>query len=96
MSNHEFDVDYIAELARIKLGEEEKIRLRDHLVKIVEYVQQLSELDTSNVEPTSHVLQLRNVFREDTSSRGLDKADELLECAPKKDKGHYEVPQIIG
>ena len=96
MSDKKFDIEYIAELARLKLCDEEKERLNGHLIKIVEYVEQLNEIDTSDVEPTSHVLPLQNVFREDSPSGSLGEPESLLERAPKKDKGHYEVPQIIG
>ena len=96
MSDNKFDIDYIAKLARLKLDDDEKKRLGGHLINIVGYVEQLSELDTSGVEPTSQVLPVQNVFREDVPSRVLGEPNNLLEHAPKKCKGHYEVPQIIG
>ena len=86
----------VAALARLKLCGTEKVRLEGHLVKILEYVEQLNTLDTSNVEPTSHVLPVQNVFREDLENRPFGDSERLLEGAPKRDKGHYEVPKIIG
>ena len=96
MSEKKFDIEHIATLARLKLGDLEKLRLERHLVKIIEYVEQLNNLDTSDVEPSSHVLPLQNVFREDIENRSFGNSSQLLEIAPKRDKEHYEVPQIIG
>jgi len=93
MSEKKIDVDRIAALARLRLDDEEKIRLAGDLEKILEYIDQLNQLDTANVEPTSHVLPIHNVFREDAA--GEKRADGLIDQAPGKDKGHYEVPQII-
>ena len=90
-----FDIDRIANLARLTLSSDEKERLGQQMVKIVDYINQLNELDTSKVEPTSHVLPVRNVFRDDESESYFQKAD-YLSLAPHQDKGHYEVPQIIG
>ena len=91
----EFDIDRVAGLARLRLSAAEKERLGPQLVKIVEYINQLNELDTATVEPTSHVLPLQNVFREDGNLSSLPPAD-YLSLAPRHDKGHYEVPQILG
>jgi aspartyl-tRNA(Asn)/glutamyl-tRNA(Gln) amidotransferase subunit C len=55
---------------------------------------QLNELDTSAVEPTSHVLPLKNVLREDEVGHSLS-LDEVLANAPEHDKGHFVVPKII-
>lgn len=90
-----FDIDRIANLARLNLSADEKQRLSQQMVNIVEYINKLNELDTSKVEPTSHVLPVHNVFRSDESEPYFQKADYLT-LAPKQDKGHYEVPQIIG
>lgn len=90
-----FDIDRIANLARLTLNDSEKQKLGRQMADIVEYINQLNELDTSKVEPTSHVLPVHNVFRSDESEAYFQKADYLT-LAPKQDKGHYEVPQIIG
>ena len=74
----------------------EKERLESHLAKILDYMEQLNQLDTVGVEPTSHVLPLQNVFRDDVENRLVIDSKELVKSAPKHDKGHYEVPQIIG
>lgn len=91
----EFDIDRVAALARLTLSASEKERLGPQLVKIVEYIDQLNELDTKTIEPTSHVLPVHNVFREDSTASSLPRSDNLS-LAPHHDKGHYEVPQIIG
>ncbi|MFQ5674187.1 MAG: Asp-tRNA(Asn)/Glu-tRNA(Gln) amidotransferase subunit GatC [Nitrospinales bacterium] len=93
MSEKKIDVDRIAALARLRLDDAEKTRLASDLEKILEYIDQLNRLDTADVEPTSHVLPIHNVFREDTP--GKKHVDGLIDQAPGRDKGHYEVPQII-
>ena len=89
-----FDIDRIAELARIKLSESEKDRLGKHLATIIEYIDHLDTLDTTDVEPTSHVLAIQNVFRKDELKPSPPEKD-YLKLAPASVKGHYEVPQII-
>ncbi|OGW16449.1 MAG: asparaginyl/glutamyl-tRNA amidotransferase subunit C [Nitrospinae bacterium RIFCSPLOWO2_12_FULL_47_7] len=91
----EFDIDRVATLARLKLSVSEKERLAPQLAKIVDYINQLNELDTAAIEPTSHVLPVQNVFREDSTDSSLPPSD-YLSLAPRHDKGHYEVPQILG
>lgn len=90
-----FDTDHIARLARLKLTEPEKERLGGHLNTIIQYIGKLDELDTSEVEPTSHVLPIENVFREDDLGAGLPSGDDYLSLSPAQKKGHYEVPKII-
>lgn len=94
MKEKKFDIDNLAKLARINLNDSEKSKLEGHLGQILEYVELLSQIDTSEVEPTSHVLPLKNVCRED-KIKPKDEEANYLELAPRKDKGHYEVPQII-
>ena len=87
------DINKIAQLARLKLTDAESDRLGKHLEQIVYYIDQLNELDTSNVEPTSHVLPIHNVFRDDKVSKPADV--DYLAGSPAHNKGHYEVPKII-
>ncbi len=91
----ELNIDRIARLARLKLTDDEKQKLAPQLAKIVDYIDLLGELDTSDVEPTAHILPVQNVFREDDPVKNFPEAD-YLSLAPKPDKGHYEVPKIIG
>ena len=87
------DINKIAQLARLKLTDIESDRLRKHLEQIIDYINKLNKLDTSNVEPTSHVLPIHNVFREDKVCKPADL--DYLANSPAHSKGHYEVPKII-
>ncbi len=89
------DVEHVARLARIKLTEEEKKKFTKQLDQILKYMDKLNELDTSKVEPTSHVLPLKNVMRKDKVKPSLPR-DEVLENVPDKARGHFKVPKIIG
>jgi len=87
------DTQKIAKLARLKLTEIESDKLDAYLDQVVDYIDQLNQLDTSNVQPTSHVLPIHNVFRDDEGSKS--KNIDYLTGAPSNNKGHYEVPKII-
>lgn len=87
-------VEHIARLARLAISEEEKELFGAQLSKILEYIEKLNELDTSQVEPTSHVVALTNVMREDVSAPCLPR-EEALQNAPDKADGFYRVPRII-
>ncbi|MCR4337925.1 MAG: Asp-tRNA(Asn)/Glu-tRNA(Gln) amidotransferase subunit GatC [Candidatus Omnitrophica bacterium] len=88
------DVQYIAHLARISLSENEQETLAKDLEGIVKYVGKLQELDTKAVEPTTHVLPINNVFREDVVRPSLTQ-EEALANAPAKEAGSFKVPQVI-
>ncbi|MEE8128543.1 MAG: Asp-tRNA(Asn)/Glu-tRNA(Gln) amidotransferase subunit GatC [Nitrospinaceae bacterium] len=94
MSSDSFDIEKIALLARLKLTDEEKTRLGRQFARILEHIDRLNQLDTENVEPTSHVLPLQNVFREDEVKQTFEDG-KYLPLAPRQDKEHYEVPQIL-
>ena len=89
-----FDIDNLAKLTRINLSDSEKSKIQESLGQILDYVEQLNEIDTSNVEPTCHLMPLRNVCRKDIVAP-RDKDVNYLDLAPQKNKGHYEVPQVI-
>ncbi len=89
-----FDIDHIALLARLRLTDAEKDRLGKQMETIIGYIDQLNQLDTANVEPTSHVIPIHNVFREDVETQPFPEKD-YLSLAPAEKKHHYEVPQII-
>ena len=80
----EFQIDKVAELARLNLKPEEKTRLGKDLGAILDYAQKLNTLDTANVAPTSHVLNLENVFRAD-EVKTSNAAEKALEHAPHRD-----------
>jgi aspartyl-tRNA(Asn)/glutamyl-tRNA(Gln) amidotransferase subunit C len=89
------DVGYVAKLARLRVSEKESEKFTRQLDQILKYVDKLNELDTKEVKPTSHVLSLKNVFREDKVARSLT-VEKVLENAPEKLKGFFSVPKVIG
>ena len=88
------EVEHVAKLARLELAEGEKDKLIDQLSNILTYVETLNGLDTKGVEPTSHVLDIKNVMRDDVSLPGLSQ-EQALANAPEKAAGHFKVPKII-
>jgi aspartyl-tRNA(Asn)/glutamyl-tRNA(Gln) amidotransferase subunit C len=89
------DVEYIAKLARLEFTEAEKEKFTGQLNSILAYVEQLNRLDTSQVEPLSHVIELANVFRDDVVEPGLS-TEEALMNAPAKTEKFFRVPKVIG
>ena len=89
------DVEHVAALARLSFSEEEKQKLTAQLNDILRYMEQLNQLDTSNVEPLSHVIELKNVFREDVLRPSLPR-EEALKNAPAKTEEFFKVPKVIG
>jgi len=87
-------VKRIADLAQIQLSPEEEERAWSELGAIVGYVEQLNELDTSGVEPLHHVLDLRNVMREDEPRASLP-LDIALMNAPARKGDYFLVPKVI-
>lgn len=88
------DVEHIAHLARLGLTGEEAAKFGPQLAGILLYVEKLNELDTAGVEPTSHVLGIDNVMRDDLLRPCLG-TEEALRNAPEKSEGFYRVPKII-
>ena len=87
-------VQGVASLARLEFTNDEQQVLIEDLNNILRYVEQLNELDTDGVEPTSHVLPLANAFREDQSNM-FSISNEFLGNAPDRDGSQYKVPRII-
>lgn len=87
-------VEQIARLAKLEFSDEEKIEMADQLAKIVEYVEKLNEINTDNIEPTYHVIDINNVFREDKTADSLPQK-EVLKNAPKSKLGYFSVPKVI-
>ena len=94
MSDSEFDIKYVANLARIALTPEEEARLGSQLGDILGYVKKLEELDISEVEPMAHAVPLDNVLRADEVQPSISN-DEALANAPKKANGLFVVPKIV-
>ncbi|MEQ2527780.1 Asp-tRNA(Asn)/Glu-tRNA(Gln) amidotransferase subunit GatC [Bacillaceae bacterium CLA-AA-H227] len=88
------EVKHVANLARLAVTEEEVQKFTQQLDKIISFAEQLNELDTENVEPTSHVLDMKNVMREDVPAKGLPR-EEVLKNAPEHENGQIKVPSII-
>ncbi|MFZ5754832.1 MAG: Asp-tRNA(Asn)/Glu-tRNA(Gln) amidotransferase subunit GatC [Bacillota bacterium] len=88
------DVEHVALLARLDLTEQDKEKYTQSLNAILEYMEKLNQIDTSNVEPTAHVLPLKNVFREDKLHRTMDK-ELVLANAPEEEDGCFKVPRIV-
>jgi aspartyl-tRNA(Asn)/glutamyl-tRNA(Gln) amidotransferase subunit C len=88
------DVEHVAELARIELTAAEKEQFIAQLNSILTYIEKLSELNTTGVEPTSHVLPMSNIFRDDEVRPSLDR-DRVLQNAPQESHFFFKVPRII-
>ncbi len=87
-------VDHVARLARLELSSEERQRFTEQLASILDYCATLNQLDTEQVEPTSHVLAMTNVFRDDTPGASLPR-EAVLASAPEHEDGFFKVPPII-
>ena len=88
------EVDHIALLARLDLSPPERERAGRELSQILDHFEQLNELDTADVEPTSHVFPVVNVLRADEARPGLDR-DEVLQNAPEQAGGMFQVPRVV-
>jgi aspartyl-tRNA(Asn)/glutamyl-tRNA(Gln) amidotransferase subunit C len=89
------DVEKVSLLARLQLTDEELSTMTQQLGQIVAYVELLSELDTENVQPMAHALDVANVFAADEIRPGL-KRDAALANAPHQDGEFYLVPAVLG
>jgi len=88
------EVEHVALLGRLELTAQEREVFTRQLSAILDYFQQLRELDTTGVPPTSHVIPLQNVFREDESGKSLSQ-EETLANAPEQQQGCFQVPRVI-
>ncbi len=88
------DVDYIADLARIRLNKREIKSFSSQIGDIISYIEKLKKVDTIGVSPTTHPLPVMNVFRKDEVKGSLP-AEEVLKNAPKTRRGAFKVPKII-
>ena len=87
------EVLHVSKLARLELSEAEVEKFTGQLGDILDYVSKLDELDTGDVPPTAHVLEITNVFREDKVD--APRIDSIEEIAPEFYKGHFRVPKVI-
>ena len=88
------DVVKVAELARLEFKDDEVERFTEQLGNILEYIEKLNELDTGDVEPTSHVLDISTPLREDKVVKKLT-IEEVLQNAPESEDDFFVVPQVI-
>jgi aspartyl-tRNA(Asn)/glutamyl-tRNA(Gln) amidotransferase subunit C len=82
---------HVARLARLRLSDEEVSRMQGELSTILDHIEKLNELDLEGVEPTSHVVELENVLREDMPRPSLPR-EKALEQAPDAAAGGFRVP----
>ncbi len=87
-------IDYVGILAKLELSADEKEKAKEDIGRMLDYVDKLNELDTSEVEPMSHVFPVSNVFREDVVTNGDDR-DNLLKNAPEVKDGSWKVPKTV-
>ncbi|NEO85697.1 MAG: Asp-tRNA(Asn)/Glu-tRNA(Gln) amidotransferase subunit GatC [Spirulina sp. SIO3F2] len=88
------EVHKVADLARLALSPEEEKTFAGQLSSILDYFEQLSELDTTDVEPTTRAIELSNITRADERKTGVEPA-AMLEIAPEPDGEFFRVPQIL-
>lgn len=89
------DVAHVAQLARLKLTDEELEQFTGQLAAVLDHARDVEALDTDGVPPTAHPLPLRNVLRDDQVRPSLDRA-EVLASAPAVEADRFRVPRILG
>lgn len=87
-------VKHVEDLAELNLTEAEREELTDDLAGIIDYVNKLQELDTEDVEPLRHILEVQNVLREDEKKNNLPRK-EVFKNAPAKEDNFFKVPPVI-
>ena len=87
-------VNHIAHLSRLEIKEEEVAGYIEKLEKVVDLFNELNSVDTENIKPTYHVLDLVNVFREDVAQEGMNR-EEVLKNSKETEAGQFKVPTII-
>ncbi|MDH4373549.1 MAG: hypothetical protein RLZZ582_2567 [Verrucomicrobiota bacterium] len=90
----DFNIQYVANLARVALTPDEEQRLGQQLTNILGYIEKLKEVDVSQVEPTAHAFPLVNVTRPDVVTGSLPH-DEAMRNAPAKAGGLFVVPKVV-
>jgi aspartyl-tRNA(Asn)/glutamyl-tRNA(Gln) amidotransferase subunit C len=96
--NNQLDLEtvkHIARLSRIELAEDQLESMRNHMAHILEYFDKLQELDTDDIEPFTHAVDLRNVFAQDVETPSLP-AEEVLSNAPDRVGNLFKVPKVLG
>lgn len=88
------EVKYIADLASLKLSDDEVDKFSKQLSDILDYVEKLDELDTEGIVPTAYTIPVKNVLREDKVEESLD-LEKVLQNAPEKIDNQFRVPKIM-
>jgi len=94
MSVDKNEILKIASLAKLKFSDEEIEKFTSQFNEILNYMDKLNEIDTENVQPLSHPLDINNVMREDELFNSIETKDALLN-APDKDEQYFKVPKVI-
>ena len=87
-------IEYVGILAKLELSDEEREAAKKDMGRMLDYIDKLNELDTSAVEPMSHVFPVQNVFREDVVTNG-DESDKTLQNAPEEKDNMFVVPRTF-
>ena len=87
-------IEHIANLARLNISEKEKGKLITEMQTVVSYFDKLGELDTTGIEPTRYLLDIKNVFRTDEADKSFDR-ERILANAPSQGNGCFKVPKVV-
>lgn len=87
-------IEHIEWLCRIKLSETEREDVKKNIPRILEFFNEMDEIDTSQVEPLTHPVEVHNVLREDVVEEGLTQ-DEALKNASERENGYFKAPRIV-
>ena len=87
-------IEYVGILAKLELSEEEKEQAKKDMASMLDYIDKLGELDTTDIEPMSHVFPVENVMREDVVTNG-DGSEETLANAPERHDTSFVVPKTV-
>lgn len=87
-------IEYVGILSKLELSDQEKEQAKNDMGRMLDYIDKLNELDTSQTEPMSHVFPVHNIFREDVVTNG-NQRDEILVHAPEQKDGQFQVPKTV-
>ncbi|MCI6159525.1 MAG: Asp-tRNA(Asn)/Glu-tRNA(Gln) amidotransferase subunit GatC [Selenomonadaceae bacterium] len=88
------DLENVAVLSRLRIPEDQQQKYMQQMDSILTYMDNLSEVDTTEVKPTTYALPMQNVFREDVVRPSLDR-EAALQNAPLRDNGYFKVPKVL-
>jgi len=87
-------IDYISILTKLELSDKERVQAKTDMKKMLDYIDKLNELDTTDIEPSTHIFNTQNVFREDIITNS-DERENILKNAPNTKNNMFVVPRII-